>query len=121
MYIKFQGYLDFIKTNTNIKPKIFRSDNGGEYKNEGMSKICQEHSIKQEFKVPYNPEQTGMAERINRTLTEMVRCMLQDSKMDKSYWAEAFVTAADIWNVILNKSNDQTVTGLRYTNNYHNR
>jgi hypothetical protein len=25
---------------------------------------------------------------MNRTLCEMVRCMLKDSKMDKKYWAE---------------------------------
>ncbi len=30
------------------------------------------------------------------------------TKWDKSYWAEAFVTAADIRNVLLSKSNDQT-------------
>ena len=73
-----------------------------------MSKICQEQNIKQEFTVPYNPEQNRMAERMNRTLTEMVRCMLQDSGMDKNYWAEAFMTAADIRNVLLSKSNAQT-------------
>jgi hypothetical protein len=100
VYLKFKEYLNFVKVNTCIKPKIIRSDNGGEYKNKKMSKICQEHDIKQEFTVPYNPQQNGMAERMNRTLTEMVRCMLQDAKMDKTYWAEAFVTAASIRNSI---------------------
>ncbi|MFN8994576.1 MAG: hypothetical protein ACK5X3_13065, partial [Pseudomonadota bacterium] len=49
-----------------------------------------------------------MAERMNRTLTEMVRCMLQDSKMDKKYWAEAILMASDIRNAIVNSSDAKT-------------
>jgi Reverse transcriptase (RNA-dependent DNA polymerase)/gag-polypeptide of LTR copia-type/Integrase core domain/GAG-pre-integrase domain/Zinc knuckle len=103
---KFKQYLDFVKTNTRIKPKVIRSDNGGEYKNAKMSRICKDQCIKQEFTVAYNPESNGMAERMNRTLTEMVRCMLQDARMDKTYWAEAFVTAAYIRNAIASKTNE---------------
>uniref|UniRef100_A0AAV1UD36 Reverse transcriptase Ty1/copia-type domain-containing protein n=1 Tax=Peronospora matthiolae TaxID=2874970 RepID=A0AAV1UD36_9STRA len=41
-----------------------------------------------------------MAERANRTLVEMARCMLKDSDMEKTFWAEALVTAAYIRNTI---------------------
>ena len=61
--------------------------------------------VKQEFTVPYNPEQNGMAERMNRTLVEMTHCMLKDSGLDKSYWCEALMTAADIWNILPNAFN----------------
>jgi hypothetical protein len=65
-----------------------------------MSIICERLKISQEFTVPYNPEQNGLAERINRTLCEMVPCMLQDSQMNKKNWAEAFKTAAYVRNTI---------------------
>jgi hypothetical protein len=103
----FKIYHNHIKTETNLKIKSLRSDNGGEYKNKEMTKICQQLKIKQEFTIPYNPEQNGVAERMNRTLTEMVRCMLQDAKLDKKYWAEAIITASDIRNALVNSSNNK--------------
>ncbi len=42
---------------------------------------------------------------MNRTLCEMVRCMLKDSQMAKKYWAEAFKTAAYVRNMIDNPVN----------------
>uniref|UniRef100_H3HA01 Integrase catalytic domain-containing protein n=1 Tax=Phytophthora ramorum TaxID=164328 RepID=H3HA01_PHYRM len=69
-----------------------------------MVALCDEKTIKQEFTVPYNPQQNGMAERMNRTLVEMTRCMLEESGVDKSYWCEAIMTAADIRNVLPNTS-----------------
>ena len=65
--------------------KVLRSDNGGEYQNAGMNRFCKSISIKQEYTVPYNPEQNGMAERMNRTLEEMTRCMIKESGLGKQY------------------------------------
>ena len=80
--------------------RLGRSDNGGEYRNAEMTLFCRQKMIKQEFTVPYNPEQNGMTERLNRTLVEMTRCMLSESNMDKKYWCEAMMTAVDIRNVL---------------------
>ncbi|GBP60658.1 Retrovirus-related Pol polyprotein from transposon TNT 1-94 [Eumeta japonica] len=46
----------------------------------------------------YTPQQNGLAERMNRTLMERARCMLINSDLQKSYWAEAVSTAAYITN-----------------------
>jgi hypothetical protein len=104
---KFKEYCEYVKTNTKLVIKTLRSDNGGEYKSKAMTQLCKTMKVKQEFTIPYNPEQNGMAERMNRTLTEMVRCMLQDSKMDKKYWAEAIITAAHIRNSVINASDSE--------------
>ena len=101
----FTRFYQEIKTLTGKKIKVLRSDNGGEYRNAAMDKFCKAKYIKQEFTVPYNPEQNGMAERMNRTLVEMTRCMLKDSSLDKSYWCEALMTSADIRNVLLSSAN----------------
>ncbi|KXJ79375.1 hypothetical protein RP20_CCG001137 [Aedes albopictus] len=47
---------------------------------------------------PYTPQQNGVAERMNRTLVEKARCMLNDSKLPKKFWAEAVSTAAYLVN-----------------------
>ena len=92
----FQQYCHDIKLECGLDVTVLRSDNGGEYRNNEMTRFCQKQTIKQEFTVPYNPEQNGMAERLNRTLVEMTRCMLSEAKMDKTYWCEAMMTAVDI-------------------------
>jgi len=38
----------------------------------------------------------GIAERLNRTLMDLVRSMLKDAKVPQKFWAEAVVTAAYI-------------------------
>uniref|UniRef100_A0AAV1UES9 Polyprotein n=1 Tax=Peronospora matthiolae TaxID=2874970 RepID=A0AAV1UES9_9STRA len=81
----FKRFYQDIKTASGTKIKVLRSDNGGEYRNETMNKFCKAKFIKQEFTVPYNPEQNGMAERMNPTLVEMTRCMIKESGLDKSY------------------------------------
>uniref|UniRef100_A0AAV1TJ00 Integrase catalytic domain-containing protein n=1 Tax=Peronospora matthiolae TaxID=2874970 RepID=A0AAV1TJ00_9STRA len=101
----FKQFYQDIKTASGTKIKVLRSDNGGEYRNETMNSFCKAKFIKQEFTVPYNPEQNGMAERMNRTLVEMTRCMLKESGLDKSSWCEALMTAADIRNILPNASN----------------
>ena len=100
----FKQYAHNIKLESEVDTKVLRSDNGGEYRNHEMIKFFRHKMIKQEFTVPYNPEQNGMAERYNRTLIEMTRCMLGEAKMDKLYWCEAMMTAVDFRNVLLSAS-----------------
>ena len=85
--------------------KVQRSDNGGEYRNAGMARFCTSKFIEHEYTVSYNPDQNGMAERMNRTLVEMTRCMLKYSGINKPYWCESVMTAAEIRNVLSNSSN----------------
>ena len=64
----FQRYWHDAKIECDVDVKVLRSDNGGEYRNEEMKRFCTTKLIKQEFTVPHNPEQNGMAERMNLTL-----------------------------------------------------
>ncbi|GMF22860.1 unnamed protein product [Phytophthora lilii] len=56
--------------------------------------------IKHEKTVPYTPQQNGLAERMNRSLVEMARCMLYHENVEKKWWAKAVNTAAWIINRI---------------------
>lgn len=78
--------------------KVLRSDNGREYINREFEEELSSCGIMHETTVPESPAQNGVAERMNRSLTEMVRCMLLDGGMPQAAWAEAIQTAAYIRN-----------------------
>ena len=70
-------------------PKAIRSDNGCEYKSKAMINYLQMKGITSQYTVPYCPQQNGIAERKNRSLVEMSRCMLAEANMSYTYWGEA--------------------------------
>ena len=96
----FQKYYHDVKVECGLDVTVLHSDNGGEYRNNELTRFCRQKMIKQEFTVPYNPEQNGMAERLNRTLVEMTRCVLSEAKMDKTFWCKAMLTAVNIRNIL---------------------
>ena len=77
-----------------------RCDNGSEYINQELKALCASKGIMLETTVRYSPEQNGAAERLNRTLLDKVRPMLEDAHLPKSLWAEALATA----NYLRNRS-----------------
>ena len=41
--------------------------------------------------MPYTPQQNGVAERKNRTLLNVVRCLLSHFGMSKRFWGDALL------------------------------
>ena len=78
--------------------KIFCTDNGGEFTSGKLENYLKKEGIKHELTIPKCLEQNGVAERFNKTLVEMVRSMLADSELPKSFWAKALVTAIYLRN-----------------------
>ncbi|RVW64553.1 Retrovirus-related Pol polyprotein from transposon TNT 1-94 [Vitis vinifera] len=60
------------------------------------------------YTMPDTPQQNGVAERRNRTLLDMVRCMLSNSSLLEFLWGEALRTATYILNQVPNKSMPKT-------------
>jgi transposase InsO family protein len=50
--------------------------------------FCEEHGIKRQFSVARTPQQNGVVERKNRTVQEMARTMLKDSKLGDIFWVQ---------------------------------
>ncbi|GKE30156.1 ribonuclease H-like domain-containing protein [Tanacetum coccineum] len=63
-----------------------------------MNQFCKRKGIKREFSVARTPQQNGVAERKNRTLIEVARAMLVDSKLPTTFWAEAVNAACYVQN-----------------------
>ena len=55
-----------------------RSDNGSEFKNYTLEEFLSDEGIEHQYSAPYTPKQNGVAQRKNRTLVEMARCMLDE-------------------------------------------
>ena len=78
--------------------KCIRSDGGGEYTGEAFQSLLRDRGIRHETSCPHSPHQNGTAERQWRTLFEMGRCLLLESKLPKTLWPYAVQTAAHIRN-----------------------
>ena len=60
--------------------------------------------IVHQMTTPYSPQQNGVSERKNRTVMEMVNCMLFEKKLPKLLWAEAVSTSVYLLNRLPTKS-----------------
>ncbi|GJY73914.1 putative ribonuclease H-like domain-containing protein [Tanacetum coccineum] len=96
-----KSFITKIENLVDKKVKIIRCDNGTEFKNIFMSDFCEKKGIKREFSVARTSQQNGVAERRNRTLIEVARTMLVDSKLPTTFWAEAVNTACYVQNRVL--------------------
>lgn len=82
-----------------------RTGNGMEFCGEEFNKFCRENGIERHFTVRMTPQQNGLAERLNRTIMERVRCMMSCANLSKNFWAEAVATAV----YVINRSPSTTI------------
>ncbi|KAH9763991.1 Integrase catalytic domain-containing protein [Citrus sinensis] len=94
----FVKWKKLVETQTGRKIKVVRYDNGGEYTSDPFLQVCQNEGIKRHFTVRHTSQQNSVAERMNRTLLEKVRCMLSNTGLDKKFWAEAVSYASHLVN-----------------------
>nr|GEY26856.1 hypothetical protein [Tanacetum cinerariifolium] len=83
--------------------KSLRSDHRGEYMSQEFLDHLKEHGIIAHRTPPYTPQINGVSERRNRTLLDMVRSMMSQTTLPKSFWDYALETAARILNMVPTK------------------
>src|SRR6266508_6405869 len=89
-----------------LKMKRLRSDRGSEYFPKIFDVFCEEHGIIHERTSSYSPQSNGIAERKNRTLTEMVNAMLETAGFSKEWWGEAILMACYVLNRVPTKNKE---------------
>eukprot|EP00253_Pinus_taeda_P020619 PITA_20619 len=98
---KFKYFKALAENESDHKIKCLRSDIGGEFTSNEFFNFCEEHGIRREFSTARTPQQNGVVERMNITVQQMARAMLDESGTPATFWGEAaFATV-----VILNKTN----------------
>lgn len=95
---KFEMFVNEAERQSDRRLKILRSDNGSEYTNRLFQNYLRQKGIVHQKTNPYTPEQNGLAERNNRSITEKARCMLLEAALQKEFWAEAVYYAVYLLN-----------------------
>ncbi|KAH9754149.1 Integrase catalytic domain-containing protein [Citrus sinensis] len=98
VFLVFKEYKARLELESGKKIKCLRTDNGGEYTDGEFLAFCKQKGIQRQFTVAYTLQQNGVAERMNRTLTERIRAMLRTAGLPNSFWEEAAKTACYIVN-----------------------
>jgi transposase InsO family protein len=110
---KFQHFVHLMETSTGRTVQMLRIDNGGEYTSKVFSDFCSSKGISHELTPPYTPQRNGIAERRNRSLLDITRCLLIDKQLPGNLWGEAVKATADILNLCSTKRHpDKTLEEL---------
>jgi transposase InsO family protein len=88
----FQEFHVMVERETDKKLKCLRSD---KYL---FKAYCAKYGIRHKKTIPGTPQHNGVAERMNHTIVEKVRCMLKMAKLPKHFWGEAVRTACYLIN-----------------------
>lgn len=96
--------------------QCLRTDRGGEFTSNEFNHFCGLNGIKRQLTAAYTPQQNGAVERKNRTIMNMVRCMLCDKQVPKIFWAEAAMWSVYVLNrsptlVVKDKTPEEVWTG----------
>ena len=74
-----------VETETGLKVKCLRLDNGEEYIDGGFSEYCVAQRIWMKKAILGTPQQNGVAKRMNRTLNECARSMRLHAGLPKTF------------------------------------
>ena len=93
VFMCFKHFVAMAENVSGCKVGTLRSDRGGEYMSKEFDAYLAECGIKPQCTVPYTPQQNGVAERKNRSLMEMARCMVKSQALPHAFWLEAVMCA----------------------------
>ncbi|CAL9001225.1 unnamed protein product [Prunus brigantina] len=114
----FKRFKATVELQNGYKLKKLRSDQGGEYTSMEFDIFCVDVDMERQLTTPYTAQQNGVAERKNRTIVEMAKCMMLEKKIPFEFWAEAVNTSVYILNrcptkVLLKKTPFEAYSGRK--------
>ncbi|GJQ97247.1 retrotransposon protein, putative, ty1-copia subclass [Tanacetum coccineum] len=109
----FETFKVFQKEVENQLGKTIKSlrsyfDRRGEYMSSEFLDHLKEHGIISHRTPPYTPQHNGVSERRNRTLLNMVRSMMSQTTLLKSFWDYALESVARILSMVPTKKVEKT-------------
>ncbi|CAI7811558.1 unnamed protein product [Closterium sp. NIES-53] len=99
-FTAFRTWLPLAERESDTKLKAFQCDGAGEYRSTEFTAYLQERGIRRLFSLPHAHQQSGIAERLNRTLQEKMRALLAQAQLDPLYWPFAMDHATLLHNLL---------------------
>ncbi|BEI82040.1 hypothetical protein CcaverHIS002_0212000 [Cutaneotrichosporon cavernicola] len=93
-----QTWIRRIERQTNIPIAVVRSDGAGDFGKDMAREFYNSLGILHEVTAPYDPARNGVAERGNRTMSEMLRAMFSTSGLPPDLWCYGIEYASFIAN-----------------------
>ena len=93
-----RNFVAMVQTQYDSKIVEWMSDAGGEYKSDEFITALKELGIKILQSVPYQPQQNGRAERLNRTIMEKSQALRFDACLPQSWWEFSINHAVHLYN-----------------------
>ncbi|TYZ63707.1 hypothetical protein PybrP1_004042 [[Pythium] brassicae (nom. inval.)] len=93
---KFEHFLVHFEKRFNCRAHLFRTDGGREYPNVDL--FCKRTSVVRQVIEPAEQASNGKAERMHRTVMNILRCMIFGSGIALTYWSGAVEYAAYVLN-----------------------
>jgi hypothetical protein len=87
-----------VEKQTKRKVNVLRIDNGMEFCSNEFKLFCGKEGIVRHHTIPHTPQQTGVVERMNKTIISKAHCMLSNASMCRQFWAEAASTTCYLIN-----------------------
>jgi transposase InsO family protein len=117
-FATFKIYKAKVEKETGAFIQSLRTDRGGEFTSSAFNSFCNENGISKQLTAPYTPQQNGVAERKNQTIMNMVRSMLLEKQIPKSFWPEAVNWAVHVLNrsptlAVKNKTPAEAWNGIK--------
>ena len=101
---KFLQFSAYVRTQFNKSIRALQCDNGGEYTNRAFLDHLASSGTEIRLSCPHTSQQNGRAERMLRTINNLVRTLLIQANMPYTYWTEALLTAVHTLNLLPSSS-----------------
>ncbi|CAI7793784.1 unnamed protein product [Closterium sp. NIES-54] len=103
-FTAFRTWLPLAERESDTKLKAFQCDGAGEYRSTEFTTYLQERGIRRLFSLPHAHQQSGVAERLNRTLQEKMRALLAQAQLGPLYWPFTMDHATLLHNLLSSSS-----------------
>jgi transposase InsO family protein len=97
-------FFAYVRTQFGITIQGIRCDNGREFDNVRVRTFFSSHGIHLRMSCPYTSAQNGKAERIIRSINNVVRSLLFHASVPPVFWAAALGTATYLINILPTKT-----------------
>ena len=97
---------------------MLRTERGREFTSQEFINFFDVNGIRRQLTTAYTPQQNGVAERKNRTIMNMVRSMISEKKLPKTFQPEAVNWTVHVFNqsptvAVKNKTSEEAWSGVK--------